>query len=251
MWLGSSADSGIVSSWDFSRAEQKAEEVQAAKAARGRARQHRAEKHSSRVAQQREKAALALAALQARHPDAKGSAAASTDGGTPEPAVSGAVHSQAAAHAAEQTTATLPTAEECSVSNSTCDGVQESCQQQEDTHGIQGRGLIELAHVHSLPMLVSGCTPCSVSEADSAGKPTQNYPCAVSEARPIPLRRYASAAGAPHLARTVPSPLLPNCISDCRQNSPNSMASWQIVRPRPVQRDRSSFKASAHVHAQA
>ena len=68
--LLNAAETGMTCSWDFSKAEEKEQEVRAAKAARGRARQHKAERHSQRVNQHRERAATTLARLTALQPDA-------------------------------------------------------------------------------------------------------------------------------------------------------------------------------------
>lgn len=245
-----------MSSWDCSRSEEKAQEVQAAKAARGRARQQRADKHISRLASQKEKAALTLAALQSRHPSPESREAAEACENGQDSIVSGATHEAVlagvAADAADKPqgiTTSAFTEIECSGPLASA-SIYDSCQQQHNSYKVHSRAA-DLAHVHSLPLPSSSHMACSQPPADPEETATQTHSHTMSAAKDIPLRRYASAAGSPTVTRVVPSPLLPSCASECRQHSPNSMTSWQIVRPRPVQHDRSKFKASTQVHVHA
>lgn len=223
--------------------------MQAAKAARGRARQHRAEKHTSRLAHQREKAAQALAALQARHPDPAGTDKAGSDednNGSAVMADASDSVTENAADAVQVCEASFGMAE-----NNTefREGVQEAGDQQDYANDRQSRATTDLSHGQSLPVMIPSSTSCSVSaEGDTCA---ESHFCFLSRVRSTPLRCHASAAGSPNLSRFVPSPVAAHCSSECRQSSPNSMTSWQIVRPRPVQRDKSAFRASPHVPAQA
>ena len=221
--------------------------MQAAKAARGRARQHRAEKHTSRLAHQREKAAQALAVLQARHPVPIGTDIAGSDehdSGSAVVADASDSVTENAADAVQVFEASFSMAE--NNTESFGEGVQEPSEQQDYADDTQSRATTDLSHGQSLPVMIPSSTSCSVSaEGDTCA---ESHLCFLSRVRSTPLRCHASAAGSPNLSRFVPSPVAAHCSS---QSSPNSMTSWQIVRPRPVQRDSSAFRASPHVPAQA
>lgn len=224
--------------------------MQAAKAARGRARQHRAEKHTSRLAHQREKAAQALAALQARHPDpAETEMAGSDEDSKGSTAMADASESvtENAADGVQVCEASFGMAE---TSTESCgEGVQEPSSQQDYADDSQNRATTDLSHGRSLPVMIPSSTSCSIAaESDTC---SESHFCFLSRVRSTPLRCHASAAGSPNLSRFVPSPVAAHCSSEYCQSSPNSMTSWQIVRPRPVQRDKSAFRASPHVPAQA
>lgn len=219
--------------------------MQAAKAARGRARQQRAEKHSSRLAHQREKAALALAALQALHPDVEAREAGNAEGSIEIGPSSRASPAASIEHA--DTDAARIIHLDSAVPGEVCDGIESTQQQAQSC--IPSTATAELSHVHTLPVMSNSPSPPLTSQEMNVHPYTNSY--VMSEAKPIPLRRNASAAGALHMSKLVPSPLTPGISAGCQTNSPNSMTSWQIVRPRPVQRDRSTLKASKHVHVQA
>ena len=226
--------------------------MQAAKAARGHARQQRAEKHSSRLAHQREKAALALAALQALHPYAdirEAGNAEAREAGNAEGSIESGPSSRASPAASIEhadTDAARIIHLDSAAPGEVCNGI-ESTQQQEQCC-IPSTATADLSHVHSLPVMPNSPSPPLTSQ-EMIHPYSHSY--VMSEAKPIPLRRHASAAGALNMSKLVPSPLTPGCSAGCQTNSPNSMTSWQIVRPRPVQRDRSTLKASKHVHVQA
>lgn len=237
-------------SWDFSRAEEKEQEVRAAKAARGRARQQKAEKHSQRLNQQREKAAMTLARLTAlQDSDAETPEQSNNDGSD----VSASLQSSAvdSHEASDRHVLDCPSQMhdhqdlEHVASHHSETRHESSIERHTDNNTEQGS---HLSAARSLPIAIS-----------RSAKPTLQQGCrrdndSISQSLQTecgPLRRLGSVAGYPARQMTVPGPLLHSCAVESRRNSPSSMQSWQIVRPRPVQSDKAPVRRPSHVKVQA
>lgn len=227
-------------SWDFSRAEEKEQQVRAARAARGKARQQKADRHSHRLTHQREKAALALARLTADPSDAEAhDQEHHGDESLPSSSISTEEHNSLAA-ADEASTGHSEHAEAVHV-RIAAPGLDaqdraNAWQLPSSRHNSQqfSRQTEGLTMARSLPVTISHQAPSHSAAADhdlhdkhaESASPVQ----AASGAR----RQLASVAGYPSRHVTVPGPLLHSCAVESRRNSPSSMQSWQIVRPRPV-----------------
>ncbi len=239
-------------SWDFSRAEEKEQQVRAAKAARGKARQQKAERHSQRLTQQREKAALALARLTADPLDADANererdsvqAHGSVEGSSVSDEHMGTAADQAcsqdsrAAHmnaSAEPILDARDRAEAWQMPNRYC-GQAEHRQ----TAALQG--------ARSLPVTIRHHAQSQSAEHEISDRQAES-------ASPMqgsgPTRRLAGVAGYSSRHMTVPGPLLHSCAIESRRDSPSSMQSWQIVRPRPVKSDRAVTQGLSHIDVQA
>ena len=238
-------DTGVTYSWDFSKAEEKEQEVQAAKAARGRARQQKAKKHTQRLHQQREKAATTLARLTALQPDTN--AEIIEESGNDDAA--------AAAYSCQSSTAALHYA----VGKADPELAEKSHHQQhlENGAGVQqgighnqhaGHESLQGCHLtgaHSMPTAPSSGTMAAIRQAPNmSGGESENIGGA-------PLRRLASVAGYPSRQMNVPGPLLHSCAVESRRGSPSSMQSWQIVRARPVQSEKATVRRPSHVKVQS
>ena len=237
-------------SWDFTRAEEKEQEVQAAKAARGRARQQKAEKHSLCLDQQRQKAAVNLARLTALQPDSRTETDdhSTADGDD----AANSLHSSGTIphKASDRDACDVPTPM-CDQSNVQLDVSQGSESQYGTAPGQYTGGSTEqeshLIAARSLPIAVSSrLKPAlqQVAKMDDSDLPE------MAQAGSGSLRRLASAAGYPVRQMTVPGPVLHSCAVESCRNSPSSMQSWQIVRPRPVQRDKTAVRRPSHVKVQ-
>ncbi|KAL0026865.1 hypothetical protein WJX77_007746 [Trebouxia sp. C0004] len=232
------SESGMTCSWDFSRAEEKEQQVRAAKAARGKARQQKAERHSQRLTQQREKAALALARLTADPLDSDEEECNSVQahGSVESSSVSdehmGTAADQAcsqdsrAAHVnarAEPILDARDWAEAWQMPNRDC--VQAECRQTAAVQGAQSLTVTIRHHAQS-------------QSAEHENRDRQAESASPTQVGSGPMRRLAGVAGYSSRQMTVPGPLLHSCAIESRRNSPSSMQSWQIVRPRPVKSDR-------------
>lgn len=255
-WSWVLAETGRTCSWDFSKAEEKEEQVRAAKAARGKARQQKADRHSQRLTQQREKAALALARLTAdpshedaaEHDSANGDASSSLQSSAIDEHMETAatkssddssrgVHS----HMANQPDASMQ--HDCtawSVSARAHDGSCETTQ------------AAELTLSRSLPVTIHRQSRLhSLASADDNSNSMQTASASHLQVGSAPPRRLAGTAGYPSRHMTVPGPLLHGCAVESRRDSSSSMQSWQIVRPRPVKSDRGVARGPSHVNVQA
>ena len=252
-WHDLCAESGMTCSWDFSRAEEKEQQVRAAKAARGKARQQKAERHSQRLTQQREKAAMALARLTADPLDAHANegehnsiqAHGSVEGSSVSDEHMGTAANQAcsqdsrAAHksaSAEPFLDARDRAEAWQMPNRYC-GQAEHRQ----TAALQG--------ARSLPVTIRHHAQSQSAEHEISDRQAESAsPMQVGSG---PLRRLAGVAGYSSRHMTVPGPLLHSCAIESRRDSPSSMQSWQIVRPRPVKSDRAVTQGLSHIDVQA
>ena len=196
--------------------------MQAAKAARGRARQQRAEKHSSRLAHQRDKAALALASLQALHPDAEAREAGNAEGSVRSGISSLASPPAIVGHADADAVSIVD--HNSIVLGDVCDKA-DSDQQQEQSC-VPTTATADLAQVHSLPVASKSPSPSLMSPKMHVHP--CSHPYVASEAKAIPLRRHASAVGTLGMSKLVPSPLTSGCSAGCQTNSPNSMTSFSV-----------------------
>ena len=235
------AETGVTCSWDFSKAEEKEQQVLAAKAARGKARQLKAEKHSQRLSQQREKAAANLARLTQISSDA---AAAERDAADADAASTESITAQASEHAAD---AFLP-------------DKGESPAPQESNHGSEWqntsttRSPITRQH-HPGTLGLARSLPVDIARNN---KPGSRPCCGDTDKEMLPslpmqsqsLRRLASAAASSPRSTRVPGPVLHTCAAESR-DSPSSMQCWQIVRPRPVKNDRGIVRGLSHVNVKA
>lgn len=245
-------DSGVTYSWDFSKAEEKEQEVRAAKAARGRARQQKADKHSQRLNHQREKAATTLARLTALHPDASAESleqhcnndtAAAADCHQSNTA---SLQGESSKPDLQEESHQLPDQQHLEYVASHPDGVRQGT-----GHSHQARHTswqaCHLTGAQSLPVADTSSSSSAVSAMRQAPSMTG---CDGSETGWAPLRRLASVAGCPPRQMTVPGPLLHSCSMEAQRNSPPSMQSWQIVRPRPVQSEKAAVRRPSHVKVQ-
>ena len=236
-------------SWDFSKAEEKEQEVRAAKAARGRARQQKAEKHSQRLHHQREKAATTLARLTALQPDA--SAESTEDTGNDH---------DAAAQSHQSSTAPLEDSQgkpgqefagrpqyqqHPDHVSSNVAGIQEATHLDQHAAGHETGRECHLTCARSMPVATSSGATSAVRQDPIMSGHESREP-----ANSAPLRRLASVAGYPLRQMTVPGPLLHSCAVESRPHSPSSMQSWQIVRPRPVQSEKAAVRRPSHVKVQ-
>lgn len=244
------ADAGVTYSWDFSKAEEKEQEVRAAKAARGRARLQKAEKHSQRLHHQREKAATTLARLTALHPDASADTSAGT--GNDDGAAIGAHQSSKAPFRnflgkPDQEGAEQSPYQQHEHVSSNVDCIQQATDLDQHAAGRKTQQGCRLTGAHSMPAATSG-------DATSAMRPAFNRSDREGSERSnigsAPLRRLASVAGYPSRQMSVPGPLLHSCAVESRRDSPSSMQSWQIVRPRPVQSEKAAVRRPSHVKVQ-
>ena len=254
-WHDLCAESGMTCSWDFSRAEEKEQQVLAAKAARGKARQQKAERHSQRLTQQREKAALALARLTANPLDADANeqerdsvqAPASVEGSSVSDEHMGIAADQACSQvsrAAHMTASAQPIldardrTEAWQMPNRYCGQAEHN-----QTAALQG--------ARSLPVTIQHHAKSQSAEHEKSDRQAESAsPMQVGLG---PMRRLAGVAGysSRHMTVTVPGPLLHSCAVESRRDSPSSMQSWQIVRPRPVKSDRSVTQGLSHIDVQA
>lgn len=230
-------------SWDFSKAEEKEEEVRAAKAARGRARQQKAEKHSQRLHHQREKAATTLARLTALHPDA---AAETLEHSCSDEHAVDCHQSSAATLRGESDKPIVPEESEQLRNQQHVEHVTSQLDdaRQDTRHNQQARQACHLTGAQSMPVADTVNTVSPMRPAPSmVGCDGKDTGCA-------PLRRLASVAGCAHRQMTVPGPLLHSCSAEACRNSASSMQSWQIVRPRPIQSEKAVVRRPSHVKVQ-
>ena len=243
------ADTGVTYSWDFSKAEEKEQEVRAAKAARGRARLQKAEKHSQRLHHQREKAATALARLTALQPDA---AADTSEGTDNDDDAAAQPHRSSRApfqnplgkqdqEAAEQ----LHYQQHPEHVSSNFDCIQQATDLDQHAAGRETQQGRHLASAQSMPVATSGGAISPMRPASNRNESSE--PANIGSA---PLRRLASVAGYPSRQMSVPGPLMHGCAVESRRDSPSSMQSWQIVRPRPVQSEKGAVRRPSHVKVQ-
>ncbi len=252
-WHGLCAESGMTCSWDFSRAEEKEQQVRAAKAARGKARQQKAERHSQRLTQQREKAALALARLTADPLDADANEqehdSVQAHGSVESSSVSdehmGTAANQAcsqdsrAAHksaSAEPFLDARDRAEAWQMPNRYCGQAEHR-----PTAALQG--------ARSLPVTIRHHAQSQSAEHENTSRQAES--ASPTQLGSGPMRRPAGVAGYSSRHMTVPGPLLHSCAIESRRDSPSSMQSWQIVRPRPVKSDRAVTQGLSHIDVQA
>ncbi|KAL3152980.1 hypothetical protein ABBQ38_012009 [Trebouxia sp. C0009 RCD-2024] len=242
-WLAAGSDTGVTYSWDFSKAEEKEEEVRAAKAARGRARQQKAEKHSQRLHHQREKAATTLARLTALHPDA---AAETLEHSCSDEHAVDCHQSSAATLRGESDKPIVPEESEQLRNQQHVEHVTSQLDdaRQDTRHNQQARQACHLTGAQSMPVADTVNTVSPMRPAPSmVGCDGKDTGCA-------PLRRLASVAGCAHRQMTVPGPLLHSCSAEACRNSASSMQSWQIVRPRPIQSEKAVVRRPSHVKVQ-
>ena len=243
------ADTGVTYSWDFSKAEEKEQEVRAAKAARGRARQQKAEKHSQRLHHQREKAAMTLARLTALQPDTSAETTEETGNGddvAAHPHHSSTVPLEDSQGKPYQEVAGRPQYQQHPEHvTSNIDGIQEATHLDQHAAGHETRQECHLTCARSMPAATSGCSTSVMRQASTMCGRESSEP-----ANSVPLRRLASVAGYPSRQMTVPGPLLHTCAVESRRDSPSSMQSWQIVRPRPVQSEKAAVRRPSHVKVQ-
>lgn len=251
-WLIAGSESGMTCSWDFTRAEEKEQQVRAAKAARGKARQQKAERHSQRLTQQREKAAMALARLTANPLEADANEQerdsaqehGSMEGSSVSDEHMGIAANQACSHdsrAAHMNASAEPIldardrAEAWQMPNRYC-----SQAEHRQTAALQGARSLPVTIRHHAQSQSAEHEKCDM-QAESAS------PMQVGSA---PMRRLAGVAGySRHM--TVPGPLLHSCAIESRRDSPSSMQSWQIVRPRPVKSERAVTQGLSPIDVQA
>lgn len=240
------ADTGVTHCWDFSKAEEKEQEVQAAKAARGRARQQKAERHSQRLHHQREKAATTLARLTALHPDASAEPIEVTgtdDGAAAHPHQSSKMPLQCSPGESQEV-AEHQLHPGHGTSNVAC--IQQACVH--DQHaGRQSWQGCHLTGAHSMPAATTGDAISDMRQAPIRSRCGSSESAKMGSAAP---RRMASGAGCLSRQMTVPGPLLHSCAVESRRDSPSSMQSWQIVRPRPVQSEKAAVRRPSHVKVQ-
>lgn len=263
------ADNGVTSSWDCSKAEEKEGEVRAAKAARGRARQQKAEKHSSRLAQQREKAAQALAAVQTLHRD-PASQEPATAHKAPAPAHMGTTTTDTVmtGTATGNSVVSAPDPSDADVrphdyelrgndgqQQQLADG-QQSTATQTSARPLPSAQSMPIASAQSVPFVSAQSMPVQI-QGTGLRSLSQNHGASPNECSDVVTERGSNSltrgAGAVNSLRSrmVPLPMSPSHSLGSQCYSPNSMQSWQIVRPRPVQDRRSSLKGPSHVHVQA
>ena len=237
-------------SWDFSRAEEKEQEVRAAKAARGRARQQKAQKHSQRLNHQREKAAMTLARLTALQ-DSGGEAREHNinDGNVGADSLPGSAAGSHGALDDHFLGCQSETHDDESLENGASHYSDIRLGSRVEQHAERyTEQRSHLSAARSLPIAISSCAKPALQPAfrRDGGNITQS-----EQTGSGPLRRLASVAGYPARQMTVPGPVLHSCAVESHRNSPSSMQSWQIVRPRPVQSDKAPVRRPPHVKLQA
>lgn len=251
-WVCLAAETGMTCSWDFSKAEEKEQQVRAAKAARGKARQQKADRHAQRLSQQREKAALTLSRLTAdSEPDATeqdhadGHASSSVQSSTMDELMGSAAHFSVGDSHELTLSHGVQGLSQNAYSGSSARHIMQS---PHGDHALRQESGLTVAR--SLPVTLDfqagGSLPSACSEPKI--RHTEATPVCVGSG---PLRRLASAAGYPSRHMTVPGPLLHGCAVESHRNSPPSMQSWQIVRPRPVKGDRAATDGPAQVNVHA
>lgn len=247
------ADTGVTYSWDFSKAEEKEQEVRAAKAARGRARQQKAEKHSQRLHHQREKAATTLARLTALQPDASAETVEGTVNVDDDDAAAQPHHSSTSPFQNPLGKSNQEVAEQLQYqqppehTSSTVHCIQQASDLDQHAAGHEARQGCHMTGAYSMPAASSGGATSAMRQAFNRSNREDSEPANTGSA---PLRRLASVAGYPIRQMTVPGPLLHSCAVESRRDSSSSMQSWQIVRPRPVQSEKAAVRRPSHVKVQ-
>lgn len=252
-WHDLCAESGMTCSWDFSRAEEKEQQVLAAKAARGKARQQKAERHSHRLTQQREKAALALARLTANPLDADANEQERDSIPAPASVESSSVSDEHLGVAADQACSQDSRAAHMNASAETILDARDQAEawQMPNRYCAQAehRQTAALQGARSLPVTIRHHAKSQSAEHEKSDRQAESAsPMQVGSG---PMRRLAGVAGYSSRHMTVPGPLLHSCAIESRRDSPSSMQSWQIVRPRPVKSDRSGTQRLSHIDVQA
>ena len=239
-------------SWDFSKAEEKEQEVRAAKAARGKARQQKAEKHSQRLHHQREKAATTLARLTALQSDASAETMKETgnddDDVATQPYQSSTAPFQNSLGKPDQEVAEQPQHQQLPEHHSSkIDCIQQATDLDQHAAGRLTQQGCHLTGAYSMPAATSGCATSAMRPALSRSDCESNEPANIDSA---PLSRPAGVAGYPTRQMTVPGPLMHSCAVQSRRDSRSGMQSWQIVRPRPVQSEKAAVRRPSHVKVQ-
>jgi len=247
------AESGMTCSWDFSRAEEKEQQVLAAKAARGKARQQKAERHSQRLTQQREKAAMALARLTANPLDADENEQERDSVQAPASVESSSVSDEHLGVAADQACSQDSGAAHMNASAESILDARDRAEAWQMPNRYCGqaehRQTAALQGARSLPVTIRHHAKSQSAEHEKSDRQAESAsPMQVGSG---PMRRLAGVAGYSSRHMTVPGPLLHSCAIESRRDSPSSMQSWQIVRPRPVKSDRSVTQGLSHIDVQA
>lgn len=221
--------------------------MQAAKAARGRARQQKAERHSQRLHHQREKAATTLARLTALHPDASAETIEETSNDKDNVAVAQSHQSstlplQISQGEPQEVTEQLQHQRQLGTSNVAC--IQQAFVHDHQT-GHQSWQGCHLTGAHSMPAVTTGDAMSDMRQAPSRSSCESSESARMGSA---PSRRLAS--GCLSRQMTVPGPLLHSCAVESRRDSPSSMQSWQIMRPRPVQSEKAAVRRPSHIKVQ-
>lgn len=246
------AESGMTCSWDFTRAEEKEQQVRTAKAARGKARQQKAERHSQRLTQQREKAALALARLTANPLDADANEQERDSVQAPASVESSSVSDEHMGIAADQACSQVSRAAHMTASAQPILDARDRTEAWQMPNRYCGQAehnqTAALQGARSLPVTIRHHAQSQSAEHEKSVRQAESAsPMQVGSA---PLRRLAGVAGySRHM--TVPGPLLHSCAIESRRDSPSSMQSWQIVRPRPVKSERAVTQGLSPIDVQA
>lgn len=247
------AESGMTCSWDFSRAEEKEQQVRAAKAARGKARQQKAERHSQRLTQQRDKAALALARLTADPLDADANEQERDSVQAPASVESSSVSDDHVGIVADQACSQDSRA---ACMNASADPILDA-RDRAEAWQMPNRYCGQAEHRQSAALQGARSLPVTIRHrAESQSAEHEKSDRQAESASPMQLgsgslRRLAGAAGHSSRHMTVPGPLLHSCAIESRRDSPSSMQSWQILRPRPVKSDRAVTQGLSHIDVQA